>query len=98
MVKGSKALSKKGIAPRYVLATLKDSGGNGAVLFTSIKRETVGFWVALDDAALQACKTLPQYSRSFYDHHLPDREVVVRTATEFEALTKTIWEAFCATS
>lgn len=96
LVKGSQALSKSGIAPRYILVTVKETAGTSA--FTSIKADTIGFWVALDDVALQACKAVPQYSRSFYDHWLPEREVLVRTSADFEALTKKIWEAFCATS
>lgn len=98
LVEGLPALSKQGIAPRYILVTLKRSFGSSTVRFSSLKADTIGLWVALDAQALQLCQAIPVYGRGFYDHWLPERQVLVRTRAELEALTVKVREAFYASS
>lgn len=98
LVQGVPALSASGVVPRYILVTLKPTFSMATVRLKSLQANTVGLWVALDAKALQACQALPAYSRGFYDHWLPERAVLVSSRVEFEALTKKIWEAFCASS
>ncbi len=97
-MEGASALSASGVVPRYILVTLKPAFSMATVRLKNLKADTVGFWVALDAKALQACQALPAYSRGFYDHWLPERAVLVSSRAQFGAVTKKNWEAFCATS
>ena len=104
-IEGIDALSKTGIAPRYVLVTLDHPMKKGITQIDRLKHESIGLWVALDDDALskslQVYKDMssrPNYSRGFYDYHLPTAVVRVDGHDEFKTLTERVWEAFCATS
>ncbi len=59
LVEGVSALSASGVVPRYILVTLKPAFSMATVRLKDLKADTVGFWVALDAKALQACQALP---------------------------------------
>ncbi len=61
--------------------------------------------MALDEESRKACENAIKvnesrqgYDRGFYNHHLPEPLVVAKNKEQFLAVTKTIYEAFCATS
>lgn len=88
-VKGA-ALSKEGIAPRYRLVTLAQ--------FDQLQANEIGLWIALDAQALDACQSVEQCGRGFYDLWFPESVVSVNTREQFNAVTDQVWEAFCASS
>jgi len=99
------AFRKVGIAPRYVPVVLGHAASQPLTALSAIDPETIGLWVALDDAAYLACQELhatvasrPGYSRGFYDQYLPDAVLRIEGAQQFNACTAKVWEAFCASS
>ncbi|WP_157572683.1 hypothetical protein [Nevskia soli] len=78
------ALFKKDIAPRYSLVTLDCAASDEAECFAKLNPQTFGFWIALDSESKQACESLPEYTRGFYDHGLPDRVVIAKNREDLQ--------------
>ena len=102
-IKKVPGLKKPGVSPRYLLATIE--GSDKFSSFSSIDPVGVGFWIALDQPSKLKCQETvarlqsdPQYSRGFYDVHLPDPVVSATTMADLQRIVDEVWEAFCATS
>jgi hypothetical protein len=96
-------LTKPGVSPRYLLATVEES--DKFADFSSIDTASIGFWVALDHVSKIKCEDVaaklqldPEYSRGFYDSHLPNPVASASNMVELQRIVDEIWEAFCATS
>ena len=96
-------LKKPGVSPRYFLATVE--GSDEFPSFSSIDPAGIGFWIALDQPSKLKCqKTVArlqsdrQYSRGFYDVHLPDPIASATDMADLQRIVDDVWEAFCATS
>jgi len=104
-IKKIAGLSKPGVSPRYTLATLDSPSSQKFSKFEDVDHSKVGFWIALDESSALQCKKAlaalqsnPDYSRGFYDAHLPNPVATVRNMNELQRIIDDVWEAFCATS
>ena len=105
LIRDIPAISKTGIAPRYMLAALRFPKDHDVIPFDDLTERSIGYWIALDDNAFAKCRdefaklaSRPSYSRGFYDTHLPIAVVLVKKRAEFFEITGRVLEAFCATS
>jgi hypothetical protein len=96
-------LKKPGVSPRYLMATIERSDKFPS--FSSIDPAGIGFWIALDQPSKLKCQETvarlqsdTQYSRGFYDVHLPDPVVIATDMADLQRIVDDVWEAFCATS
>ena len=96
-------LRRPGVSPRYLLATIERSDKFST--FSSIDPAGIGFWIALDQPSRLKCQETvarlqsnPQYSRGFYDVHLPDPVASATSTADLQRIVDEVWEAFCATS
>jgi hypothetical protein len=104
VTKGAR-ISEPGIAPKYFLVALDKPTGKRVIGLSELKHEHILLWVALDNSARHKCDELHQqnvgnknYSRGFYDAHLPEPVVRVESNAEFKKKVAAIYDAFCATS
>lgn len=104
ITKGAK-IFQPGVAPRYQLITLDGTEGKRIIRLEDIDCLRILLWIALDDTALTKCNEMnsrnldnPNYSRGFYEQHLPNTVIKIDSHKEFQTQVEQISEAFCATS
>ena len=104
ITKGSK-ISEPGIAPRYSLVALSKPDGKRVIGLSDLECERVLLWIALDNKAREKCDELhlknaksKKYNRGFYNVHLPEPVIQVKSNSEFKKKVDDIYEAFCETS
>jgi hypothetical protein len=104
MIRGV-SLPTSGIAPKYHLISLALPSEGICQSFSKLNYDRVLYWVALDDKSFITCQKATDenrakdgFCRGFYDTHLPEVVVQVRSNEQLINETHKIAEAFCATS
>ena len=60
LIRDIPAISKTGIAPRYMLAALRFPKDHDVIPFDDLTERSIGYWIALDDNAVTSSPNLRQ--------------------------------------